>query len=185
MELMAVCYPELDKHDFDWMQSIRKKHDPQYSIVAPHFSIVFPVTGVDQRDFIDHCRNICGELQSFPFVIRNAVYHKAIRSNSWFVFLVPVEGNRRIIKMHDLLYSGIIENELAHDIPYIPHITIAQSKDSHKCRNLIDELNSCKIDIHGKINEADIILLDSESVRTLEKIPLKEKTGGQEKCSRY
>ena len=174
MKLMAVCFPELDKDDFDWIQSIRKEHDPQFSAVAPHFSLVFPIVNTYRREFIDHCRNICGRFTSFPFIIREAVVHQDSPEDSRYVFLVPIEGKSQIITMHDNLYSGRFEPELNMEIPYIPHMTIAQSHDLSKCEILVDNINSLNFEIRGNINDVDIIQIDGVNISTLEKIPLEK-----------
>lgn len=174
MELMTICYPELDKSDFDWIQSIRKKHDPQYTIVAPHFSLVFPISGIAHQMFIDHCKNICDNLAPFSFVIRDAVIHNAYKDDSRYVFMVPDEGKDQIIDLHDNLYTDLIEHELVTEIPFIPHMTIARSYDSAKCKVLTDNINAQNIEIRGRITSVDIILIDGNNVRTLEKIPLEE-----------
>lgn len=47
MAYLVVAYPKLSEADFEWVQAYREKNDPRYfSIVKPHFTIVFAVSDV-------------------------------------------------------------------------------------------------------------------------------------------
>jgi hypothetical protein len=40
---LIVAYPELKTFDFNWIQSIRRKHDElRFRAIAPHFTLYFP-----------------------------------------------------------------------------------------------------------------------------------------------
>jgi len=172
MGLMAVAYPEIKKNDFEWIQSIRKAHDPNYVVIAPHFSLVFPVTDIDRRDFCDHCNKICSAMTKIDFVIRGAMVHRDRDADDRYVFLTPDEGNSEIISLHDRLYTGILEAELRSDIEYIPHITAARTADGSLCKKLTDELNHNGVNIAGRISMVDIISLEKERVCSITKIPM-------------
>ena len=49
MALVVISYPAISAGDFAWIQSVRRKHDRlSYHVVPPHFTIVFPVSDLDQ-----------------------------------------------------------------------------------------------------------------------------------------
>jgi hypothetical protein len=70
---------------------------------------------------------------------------------------VPDEGHSKIIKLHDRLYTGVIESEIRLDIPFIPHIGIGNSLDAHSCKQLVDRLNADRFEIRGRVDQLDLI----------------------------
>jgi 2'-5' RNA ligase len=58
------------------------------------------------------------------------------------------------------------------DIPFIPHIGIANSLDPDHCKQLADQLNSQKFEIQGRIDRLDIISSQGDLVETIESINL-------------
>lgn len=173
MSLLVLAYPTIDKKDFNWIQSIRKEHDERYyKIVNPHFTIVFPVNNCEYELFKQHVEKITKKFGTFFFVLRCAQIVKDSFSNYTDVFLIPEEGYRLFVKLHDALYTGILEKELRLDIPFIPHLGIANSLDSQKCKSLVDKLNSKNIEIVGAINKLDIASYENDVVKTLSTVVL-------------
>lgn len=173
MALLVLAYPDIDKKDFSWIQSVREKHDERYfDIVEPHFTIVFPVFDVDEKTLISHVASTAKKFKEFYFVIRCAQIVKDSFSEYTDVFLVPEEGYRIFVKLHDALYSGPIEKDLRLDIPFIPHIGIANNADAYKCKKLADELNGKNLEIVGAVSKLDIVSFENNTVTTLKKILL-------------
>ncbi|MDQ7817880.1 MAG: 2'-5' RNA ligase family protein [Melioribacteraceae bacterium] len=173
MSHLVVAYPTIDKKDFNWIQSIRKKHDERfYNIVDPHFTIVFPVANIEFNLLADHVKKITNKFGTFFFVLRCAQIVKDSFSDYTDLFLIPEEGYRLFVKLHDALYTGILEKELRLDIPFIPHLGIANSLNPLKCKSLADRINSKNIEIVGAINKLDIISYENNSVKTLTSIVL-------------
>jgi hypothetical protein len=73
VSLVVVNYPAVSREDLDWIQSIRAEHDELYYRVAdPHFTLVFPVFGLDRGRFLEHLRERARGVQRIPFVCRCA-----------------------------------------------------------------------------------------------------------------
>lgn len=173
MALLVIAYPTIDKKDFRWIQSIRKEYDERYfNIVNPHFTIVFPVFNIEFDQFAGHVKKILEKFATFFFVLRCAQIVKDSFSDYTDLFLIPEEGYRLFVKLHNALYTGILEKELRLDIPYIPHIGIANSLDPLKCKSLADRINSKNIEIVGAINKIDVISYENNTVKTLTSIVL-------------
>lgn len=176
--LLAINYPTLTQPDLDWIQGIRQQHDELYfEVVAPHFTLVFPTFNQEVATFSEHVRRIARQTQPFKFVLRCAVLGDDAFSDYTHVFLVPDEGYSRIVHLHDRLYTGILSQELRLDIPFIPHIGIANAKDPKACKRLVDEINAREFEIFGKVEHLDVIEYVENRVKTLEQIPLA--TGGK------
>ncbi|OGU54814.1 MAG: hypothetical protein A2V66_06935 [Ignavibacteria bacterium RBG_13_36_8] len=171
MSLLVLSYPEIEKKDYDWIQSIRESHDERYyKVVEPHFTIVFPTFNIDKNIFINHIISKTKKIKPFYFVLRCAMIVKDSFSDYTDVFLIPEEGFRIFIKLHDLLYTGPLTKELRLNIPFIPHLGVANNKDAKKCKKLADKLNGQKIEIAGSINSLDIVWHEGENTNTLKKI---------------
>jgi 2'-5' RNA ligase len=172
--LLAIAYPNISPADLEWMQSLRQKHDALYmDIVEPHFTLVFPVFDIDEAKFVAHIEQQVREIEAFEFVIRCAVLGDDAFSDYTHVFLAPDEGYSNVVKLHDRLYTGLLTGELRLDIPFVPHIGVANSPDAKACKKLVDELNSKDFAIAGKIEIIDAIWYEDDKVGTIERILLK------------
>jgi hypothetical protein len=173
MSLLVLAYPQLEKKDYDWIQSFRSKHDERYySLVKPHFTVVFPTLDIPEKQFISHVEKIAKKFKEFFFVLRCAQIVKDSFSDYTDLFLIPEEGYRIFVKLHDTLYSGILEKELRLDIAFIPHLGIANSVDAGKCKKLAGEINAKNPEILGAISKLDVISFDERGINTLKEIKL-------------
>lgn len=171
MSLLVVAYPAIEKKDYDWVQSIRAKNDVRYfNIIEPHFTIVFPVFDSGEKDFVNHVEKAAKRFKTFYFVLRCAQIVKDSFRDYTDVFLIPEEGYRIFVKLHDAFYSGPLEKDLRLDIPFIPHLGIAGSKDPLSCKKIAEEINSNNLEILGAVNNLDIISYEGSKVKTIHKI---------------
>jgi hypothetical protein len=85
---------------------------------------------------------------------------------------VPDEGHSDIVKLHDRLYEGELAPHLRLDIPFIPHIGIANAIDPKACKELADDLNGREFVVEGSIEALDVVSYDGEKVTTIERIAL-------------
>lgn len=173
MSHLVLAYPVIEKKDYDFIQSFRKKFDERYfNLVEPHFTIIFPILDIKEKVLIEHVQKVSEKIKEFYFVLRCAQIVKDSFSDYTDIFLIPEEGYRIFVKLHDALYTGPIGNELRLDIPFIPHIGIGNSKDAGICKKLADELNSRDIEIFGAVNKLNIVSFDNAKVTTIKEIIL-------------
>lgn len=173
MGLLVAAFPELSDKDFNWLQDFRKKNDRYYNILNPHFTIVFPVYEIKEREFIEHVKKTTCELSEIEFTLCSAVTVKDSFSDFWDVLLTPDEGNSRIRKMHDALYTGLLITHLRLDIPYLPHMTVGNDIDPYYSFNMAKEINNADIAIKGMIKSITIASYDGKSLEKIEDIRLK------------
>jgi hypothetical protein len=175
MALLVLAYPQIEKKDFGWIQSIRAKHDERYfKIVEPHFTIVFPIYNVKEEQLIEHVEKISKKFKEFYFVLRCSQIVKDSFSDYTDVFLIPEEGYRIFVKLHDALYTGMLEKELRMDIPFIPHVGIANNFDPVKCKQLADEINTKNPEVIGVINKLSIVQYENNIIELKEEIRLRK-----------
>ncbi len=171
--LLVVNYLTISADDFAWIQDIREQEDElNFSAINPHFTLVFPIIEIDRETLVNHVKQLIQDIQPFEFTLRCAVLCNDAFSKYTHVFLVPDEGYSNIVKLHDMLYTGVIANELRLDIPFIPHIGIANSLDPRHCKKLVDRLNSQQFEIRGRIDRLDIIASQGDLVELIESINL-------------
>lgn len=173
MAYLVLAYPTLHKSDYDLIQSHRKDHDRQYSVVDPHFTVVFSTENVASEKFISEIKNKSKDIRKINFTIRRATINKDAFSDYYYIFLVPDEGSSDILKLHDKLYSEILASNLRLDLDFIPHITIGNSKDKFDCKRIVDEWNSRNFCIKGGIDKLTIVEHIKNTVVNLETIALK------------
>jgi hypothetical protein len=177
MALLALSYPTISESHRKWIQSIRAQYDPNYSIVAPHFTLVFPTFDREREPFCDHIRHQMQWQRAIPFTLRCALVVKDDFNDNTHTFLVPDEGFGNMVRLHDKLYSGFLADQLRLDIPFIPHITIATSPDAQLCKRIADEINQQGISeqalaIQGTVRIIDIVQFANNTVTTLEQLSL-------------
>ncbi len=81
------------------------------------------------------------------------------------VFFVPDEGNSSISLLHDRLYTGPLAEHLRLEFAYIPHITVASTKDRKMARSLCNSLNSAGVDIQGSLRSLTVVALSDEKLQ--------------------
>ena len=173
MSLLVLAYPELKEQDYDWIQAYRKKYDELYhDVVAPHFTIVFPVFNFGEEDFVKEIKTQSLDLHKIEFEIKCATINKDSFQDVNHEFLVPDKGNSEIIKLHDKLYSGKLFSNLKLDIDFIPHIGIGNAREVLKCKKRVDELNKRRINIKGIISKLNIVCYKNDQINTICKIEL-------------
>jgi len=173
MALCVLSYPNLERRDFEWIQSLRAKHEKlAYALVKPHITLVFPTDAMAEDEYLNHVRGVISHTPPVSFAIRCAVMRHSPANDRWNVFLVPDEGYSSIVKLHDRLYTGPLAGELRLDVPFIPHITVASRRAAEICQDLVAEINEEGICIEGSLNTVDIVSYQSHGLTTMEKIDL-------------
>ncbi|PTS98544.1 hypothetical protein DBR11_14545, partial [Pedobacter sp. HMWF019] len=53
MAFALIAYPILSADDNHLVETCREKHDKLFSVIKPHFTLVFPIDGVTAKEFTD------------------------------------------------------------------------------------------------------------------------------------
>ncbi len=173
MALLVVGYPTLEAADYRRIQAFRADHDPQFRIVAPHFTLVFPVENVSEETLIAHVRRIAKPHPKIGFALRSAkLMPQMPGEESAPIFLVPDEGHGTLVQLHAQLYSGPLAEHLRHDIPFVPHITIGRNTDRATAQRLVAELNREELNMPGAIARLTVVRFVNGLVTNLVEAPL-------------
>jgi hypothetical protein len=76
------------------------------------------------------------------------------------------------VRLHDRFYTGILASELRLDIPFIPHIGIANDLDPQVCKTIVDHLNAMDFETCGKVQRLDVIWYEKNQVGTITQFEL-------------
>jgi hypothetical protein len=173
MAYLIIAYPQINEEDYRLIQEFRRQNDLYYSVVGPHFTIVFPVIDIEKDRFIDEAITNSLKIKTFDFEIRCTTVNRDFFIDCYHLLLVPDKGYSDIVKLHNKCYSGILSRDLRLDIDFIPHIGIANSKDPFMVKRWADEWNSKNFTISGSVNSLTVIEYTGNAVTGLVNLPLK------------
>lgn len=170
--LAVANYPQLNQKDYNWINDYRKKNDDYYDMINAHFSFVFPTCNFEPDDFIKEIKKQASGVQKIKFQIKCVLRNNDQTNDYWHVLLVPDKGFSDIVKLQGKLHSGLLFPTQRLDLDFIPHIAIGNSKDTKKCKIMVDEINSMDINICGVIKQLEIIQLKDNKISTLDIVKL-------------
>ncbi len=155
--LALISYPALPAHVVTWMQDIRRRFDPQFALVPPHFTFVFPTMAVDEATLTSHVESLLDETTVIDFTIDRAQVFPDPKSNSAYLFLVPDGGYDDMVALNKRLYAGPLAPSRTPGVAFTPHITIAHQNDLGLVMGLADALNDQDIDIAGRLDQYTLV----------------------------
>ena len=171
--LCAVNYPTFGQDDYEWIQEVRRRHDVLFfDVVEPHYTLVFPTEEIGETELIAHVTSVASSFDPFDSVLRCSTVGDPDFVGHAHAFLIPDEGFSDIVRLHDALYTGLLESELRLDLPFVPHIGIASTPDVNECKAIVDRLNAQRFEIRARVEKLDVIGYDGNKTWTIEEIPL-------------
>jgi 2'-5' RNA ligase len=175
MALVVISYPNISTEHYSWIQSIRANYDPQYPIINPHFTLVFPCLFENQEVLVKHVKNMVKGIRKINFIISKATTVKDNLNGNTNLFLLPDKGSEDITKLHDGLYSGVLYSALRQDIPFIPHITIGNHANPSELEHIEKIFAEQHILIEGNLEVLDVALYNKgQPVKTIIRINLRK-----------
>ena len=173
MAFLVLVFPKIEKSDFDLIQEYRKENDElYYSVVEPHFTIVFPVFNLNETEFLAEIKELAKKYSTFDFVLRCATINKDAFNDYYHTFLVPDEGYSKFIRIHDGLYSEKLKENHRLDLDFIPHIGIGNSLDKLECKKMVDQWNANDFAIKGTVKSLTIVEFKNNKVRKIAELKL-------------
>ncbi|KXH70099.1 MAG: hypothetical protein AM326_04545 [Candidatus Thorarchaeota archaeon SMTZ-45] len=155
MGYAVVIFPELG--DASKIQELRRKYDPYSNVIAPHITLVFPTPEMDRAVVVNHVMEIVRDFA--PFTIRLKRLTKSF--DNW-LFLCVEQGSERIIGLHDRLYTGVLEQHLRTDIPYIPHIGLGLFPNDRELQTAESKARAMNLIYESTIRSTHVIHLTDD-----------------------
>lgn len=164
MANLALIYPSISNDDFETIQVIRKKHDAKYfDVVDPHITLVFGTDKITADELVKHIKAKLSGTSSFSLKFDSATVVENDSKDFFHAFLIPSNGFDEINIIHDALYRDVLESELRHDIPFIPHMGIGTGS-KEEMEALVRQLNKRQLSINGTANEITVVQYDGNKV---------------------
>jgi 2'-5' RNA ligase len=173
----VVAYPRFSAADTAWIESVRKKHDPQFLLIRAHFTLVFPAP-VPAAALVTEVGKALVQQPSFRIEVTRAVAHRDALASSSHVFLMPSLGGEEIDALHQRLYAGGLRPYRRAGIPYIPHVTVAQKPNIAECLDLADALSRTPIALRGSIEQIHVVSVAPGAVASVRAFDLERLTTG-------
>lgn len=172
MTLLVLAYPEFADADVAWIQEIRRVHDPQCDMIAPHLTLVYGTEDADEGAIADHVAGVAAWFSAVPFRIRRAFIDTDNADNEAFFHLVPEDGYETLYALHERLNEGPLSAARSSDFPYVPHITLGRGADVEQGTTLIGGLNKSGIDISGRIAALTVVRIDDLDLQDIRSVDL-------------
>lgn len=155
-----------------FIDEFRRAHDPQATLVPPHFTLVFGAVDVDEAAYLRHVESIAQASTPIRFHCRCATLGTDERAERAFVYLVPDEGHAAISLLHDRLYRGPLAAGLRLQQPYTPHVTIGACTDVRQAKAWCDALNERGVDVAGSLPALTVGALRGGAFQVLRRFEL-------------
>jgi 2'-5' RNA ligase len=169
--LAIVAYPILNEADLAEIQAIREIHDPQFAVLTPHFTLVFPVEAPDAV-VVAAAQAMGAVVPPFTFTLRSVRAVRDAVGAGGHVFLVPDDGAAQVCDLHDRLYAGALQSAHRRDIPYVPHITVAAHPNFSRCEALASEIESTNTARAGRVEALTVLGVSGKGIEELAVVAL-------------
>lgn len=119
MVYALVHYPDINKEEINLL---RRKYDPQFNLIEPHITIIFPVSdSINEAVLVTHIVDVLHDCKAFPVHLNGL-------KRSWdnYLFLLLQEGNEEVIGLHEAMYTGILAPHHQSKIAFTPHVTLGR-----------------------------------------------------------
>lgn len=154
------------------IQDIRKKYDPQYHLVAPHITLVFPfyseITSIDIRD---HIINSIDGINAFDLQLCGVT-----GEDGGYLFLNVYQGREEIVLIHRRLYQGILNKyypTFLKETKYKPHLTLGKIQSRAQFDVALKEYGSINDLFEDHVEGITVEIIDMEGNSNIEMtIPL-------------
>lgn len=172
MPLYVVAFPRLAPPDFALVEDVHARFDPQFGRIAPHVTLVFGTERLDVASLSAHATAVARAHASFACVLRTTAVVRSSPRDASHVFLVPREGYAEIDRLHGALYTGPLAPDLRRDIPFVPHVTVAQLGSEDRAREVAASLDLGH-GLEARIDCLDILVASADAIVSARTIALK------------
>ena len=159
--LFTVAYPEMTSAHVSWINKTRRVPTPY---IAPHFTLAFGVTDVEEAVYLSHLDQVAQRHSCIHFHCHSVILGADHRDETGYAFLVPEDGDREFRTLHGDLYRGPLAHALDPNAPYTPHMTLGRFPTMAEAQIWCEELNRAPISISGLAERLTVVALDSDRI---------------------
>ena len=151
-----VHYPAVE---LGHINRLRSKYDPQFHLIAPHITIMFPTPdSIGERNLVSHIEGVLHRWESFPIRLKGL-------QQSWdeYLFLPLNKGEGDVIRLHDEIYTGLLSEYRNEVRPFIPHVTLgAFSAKSEEYSQALKEAERLMLNYECMLDRLHLIKINDE-----------------------
>ncbi|EJS68749.1 2'-5' RNA ligase family protein [Bacillus cereus] len=161
----------LNNMSTDEIESIRKIHDPLFSLIPPHITIVFPFEiNISNDELKSHILDLSKGIGTIEIK-----FASRITSVGDYLFLKVEKGKEQIEKLHDKLYTGPLLQFLKRDIRYIPHVTVGRKESPQLAAEIAKAVSSFHEKLTCVINRISVERIGENGESIIEfEVPLQK-----------
>ncbi|HJZ79528.1 MAG TPA: 2'-5' RNA ligase family protein [Pyrinomonadaceae bacterium] len=156
MPYALIHYPAADLRLID---GLRSKYDPQFRLIAPHITIMFPAPdSIGERSLVAHIESVSHRWESFPIRLKGL-------QKSWdeYLFLLLNKGEEDVIRLHGEIYTGLLCEYCDEARPFIPHLTLGVfSGKNEEYSQALKEAEQLKLDYECAMDRLHLIKINDE-----------------------
>ena len=154
-----VHYPKIDTEQIN---NFRRIYDPQFNLVGPHITIVFPIRDQIGKDRLTrHIASTLGNHTAFPIRLNGLQVSGDNR-----LFLLVEEGKTEAIRLHNALYTGPLTDYRLRQMPFLPHLTLGQVSVD-KCDKALHEAEQLQLDYECVLDRLHLIEVNDQRTQIL------------------
>lgn len=139
MKIGVAIFPSKNLQDL--VNSYRKRYDPNYSLIPPHLTLVYPfeASEADIKEIVHQLEAITTNCQPFNLSVLKVSSFQPVNN----VIYLKIDSNEGLKTLHKQLHNNLKDAQV--EFSYVPHITLAQklSNDEHS-------------DIYGQLSMLDL-----------------------------
>ena len=160
-----LIFPEIA--NIDVIERVREKYDPNYKLVRPHITLVFPFeSDISAADIEAHARAALAEFEPFPVTLQGITEQRGFDN---YMLLNVHQGKNTLRQMHRRLYSGLLESFLPNWCrAFEPHMTVGRLTDPTLFAAALEETRGmCEL-FSTCVNEVDVELIAADGSSSIE-----------------
>jgi 2'-5' RNA ligase len=163
-----VVFPQAD--EFDVVERMRRRYDPQARLIAAHVTIVFPFDdAMSDADVRTHIMEATIGLA--PFKVR----FSGLTPVGDYIYLDPTEGLDRLVALHNRLYTGQLLRHRSRTQTYRPHVTIGRIPETAARDEAVGIMRGAIADFDAEVTAVCVFRLTAPEQGSIDAtIPLRQ-----------
>ena len=138
---------------------LRSKYDPQFRLVAPHITIMFPTPdSIGERSLVSHIESVSHRWKPFPIRMKGL-------QQSWdeYLFLLLNKGEEDVIRLHEEIYAGLLSEYRSEVRSFIPHVTLGVfTRKDEEYAQALKEAERLNLDYECMLDRLHLIKVNDE-----------------------
>ena len=161
MVYSLLHYPNIDTRGIN---ELRRKYDPQFDLIQPHITLMFPVAeAIGEEEVVNHLQAVLSDRRPFDIHLQGI-----IKSLDDYLFLVVDEGRDALADLHAHIYTGLLADLHQTALPYIPHVTLGRFvNNENQYAVAFDEAKQLDLNYRCVLDKLHLLKINDQLTRIL------------------